>query len=302
MTRVSVCVPTYNGERFIEKALRSILCQTNSDFELIISDDASTDDTLKIIKEIHDPRMQISVNSKRLGLVGNWNRCLELASGEYITIFHQDDLMRRGNLAAKINMLDENPGVGFVYSNIEIIDTDGIITGGHWLPQLQVNTIESGLACFERLALVGNFISCPTVMVRARCYKELGGYDPRLPFTCDMEMWMRIASRYDVGYLVAPLIANRVHASQETQRFNGRGQEIREVRRALDIAFAEFAPEGVSGALKRAAHRNLVAWAYRMGRWRLSQHQWRAALGYLWMGTETVLMALAGDNSPSATV
>ncbi len=95
---------------------------------------------------------------------------------------------------------------------------------------------------------------------------------------------MRIASRYDVGYLAAPLVANRVHRSQETQRFSGAGREIREVRRALKSPSHEHAPAEMSPYLERSARRNLVTWAYRMGRWKLGQRRWRAALGYFCAG------------------
>lgn len=292
MPKVSVCVPAYNPGAYLYPALESILAQDCDDFEVVVVDDYSTDPIQGAVAELADPRISLYRNPRNLGLVGNWNRCLALAGGEYITIFHQDDLMRPGNLAAKAAMLDATPGAGLVYSNIETIDSAGEVTGGHWAPQLPKDAIESGRDCFRRLALTGNFIACPTVMVRASCYRELGLFDPRLPFTCDLEMWMRIASRYDVGYLAAQSVAVRVHAGQETQRFSGAGREIREVRRALDIALAEHAPAGVSPGLRRSARRNLAAWAYRMARWKLIQRQWLPAFGYLRAGGESLLAAM----------
>jgi glycosyltransferase involved in cell wall biosynthesis len=289
MKRISVCIPVYNPGPYLKVAIDSVLAQSFTDFELVVVDDASTEPVETIVTCYSDMRMQFHRNQSNLGLVGNWNRCLALASGEYITIFHQDDLMQPDNLAAKVAMLDANPNVGFVYSNIETMDSGGRITGGHWLPQLPEDTIESGRECFERLAVLGNFISCPSVMVRAECYQTLGKFDARLPFTCDLEMWMRIAGRYDVGYLAAPLVASRVHAGQETARFSGAGSEIREVRKALEIAFKEHAPAGISPDLHRAARRSLIAWAYRMGRWRLGQHRWRSALGYFAAGGGALL-------------
>lgn len=290
--KVSVCIPVFNPGSFLRDAIGSVLTQSFTDFELVVVDDASTQPVDITIASYHDPRLQFEKNSHNLGLVGNWNRCLALAQGEYATIFHQDDLMRPDNLAAKVALLDSHPGVGLVHSDIETIDATGAVTGGHWTTQPSEALVTSGQECFKRLATYGNFISCPSVMARAACYQTLGGFDARLPFSCDMEMWMRIASRYDVGYLAAPLIANRTHANQETQRFSGAGREIREVRRALDIALSEYLPAGVSHGLKRAAHRNLIIWAYRMGRWKLGQRHWRAALGYFWAGGEALLNAL----------
>ncbi len=292
MPKVSVCVPVYNPGPYLRPALESVLAQDFDDFEVVVVDDCSIEPVHEIVKGLGNQRISLHTNPHNLGLVGNWNRCLALAQGEYVTIFHQDDLMRQGNLAAKSAMLNAYPDVGLVYSNIETINGGGTVIGGHWLPQLAVDAIEPGQQCFARLALTGNFIACPSVMVRARCYQELGGFDPRLPFTCDLEMWMRIASHYDVGYLSAPLVAIRAHAGQETQRFSGAGREIREVHKALNIVFREHAVPKVSPSLRRGACRNLVTWAYRMGRWKLSQHQWRAALGYFAAGAKALLPAM----------
>lgn len=289
--KVSVCIPVFNPGPFLTEAIDSVLAQSFADFELLVVDDASTQPVEAVVSRYNDPRLRFEKNPHNLGLAGNWNRCLALAGGEYITIFHQDDLMRRDNLAAKVALLDSYPSVGLVHSNIETIDAAGTVTGGHWAVQPSEAPVMPGRQCFEQLALRGNFISCPSVMVRSACYETLGRFDARLPFSCDMEMWMRIASRYDVGYLPAQLVASRVHPSQETQRFSGEGREIREVQKALEIAFTEHAPAGISPDLRRAAHRNLVAWAYRIGRWKLGQRRWRAAFGYLAAGGEALLGA-----------
>lgn len=292
MPKVSVCVPVFNPGSFLKDAIESVLAQSFTDFELVIVDDASTQAIDATLAGFDDARLRCEKNPHNLGLVGNWNRCLALAQGEFITLFHQDDLMRPKNLAAKVALLDGHPGMGLVHSNIETIDATGAVVGGHWAAQPSEAPMMPGRQCFEQLATRGNFISCPSVMFRTACYQTLGGFDARLPFSCDMEMWMRIAVRYDVGYLPAPLVANRVHPRQETQRFSGAGREIREVRRALNIAFTEYAPAEMSLTLKRAARHNLVTWAYRMGRWKLAQHRWRAALGYLAAGGEALLGAL----------
>jgi glycosyltransferase involved in cell wall biosynthesis len=292
MPRISVCVPVYDPGPYLRPAIESILGQDCENLEIVVVDDSSNEPIQRTIDELADERITLHRNERNVGLVANWNRCLALARGEYVTIFHHDDVMREGNLADRVAVLDAHRNVGFVYSNIETIDDGGKVTGGHWLPQLPADAIESGRACFERLAVEGNFIACPTVMARASCYQELGGFDPRLPFTCDLEMWMRIASQYDVGYLAARGVAVRIHPDQETQRFAGAGREIREVQRALKIALAEHAPAEVSTGLEGRARRNLVTWAYRMGRWKVGQRQWRSALGYLWSGSEAFLRSL----------
>jgi glycosyltransferase involved in cell wall biosynthesis len=282
--KISVCIPVFNPGPFLKDAIDSVLAQSFVDFELVIVDDASTQPVGATVARYNDPRVRFERNSRNLGLVSNWNRCLTLARGAYITIFHQDDLMLEENLAAKVALLDAYKGVGLVHSNIETIDVAGTVTGGHWAARPSTALITPGLLCYQELALHGNFISCPSVMARAECYEPLGGFDARLPLTCDMEMWMRIASSHDVGYLATPLIANRVHNDQATQRFSGSGREIHEVQKALHIAFSRHALAGISSKLKRQAHLNLAAWAWRMGYWRLGQGCWRDASGYFLAG------------------
>ena len=111
---VSVCLPTYNGAAYIETALRSILHQTYQDFELLVVDDGSTDATLDIVRSFSDPRIRLHRNPERLGIPANWNRCLELAGGAFVCLFHQDDAMLPENLERKVQLLSADETVGFV--------------------------------------------------------------------------------------------------------------------------------------------------------------------------------------------
>jgi glycosyltransferase involved in cell wall biosynthesis len=92
---VSVCIPTYNGAKYLKECLDSVLAQTFTDFEVLIVDDKSSDETLSIAQEYatYDPRFRVIQNECNLGLVGNWNRCVELAQGEWIKFIFQDDLI-----------------------------------------------------------------------------------------------------------------------------------------------------------------------------------------------------------------
>jgi glycosyltransferase involved in cell wall biosynthesis len=221
--RSSVCIPTYNGASYIGEAISSVLDQTLSDFELIIVDDCSSDNTEAIVKSFTDKRIKYFKNSTRLGLVGNWNRCIELSNEPYLCIFHQDDVMMPDNLAEKIKILVENPGVGLVYSDVLQIDTAGELIGEGWpaKPPLEQQGICPGLE-FLRTQLLGpNTVSCPGVVVRKECYEKLGGFEARLPFTADWEMWLRLAVFYDVAYLAKSLIKYRWHENNETLNFRG---------------------------------------------------------------------------------
>lgn len=221
--RVSVCVPTYNGARYLRETLDSILGQTWQDFELLVVDDDSGDDTEAIAKSYTDPRIRFVRNPTRLGLAGNWNRCVELARGEYVCLFHQDDVMEPDNLAAKVAVLNQNATAGLVYSNVSQIGPNGERISDHWYfrPDPADVGVHTGQAFFRRLLLGVNEICCPSVVIRRACFERLGGFDPRLPFTADWEMWLRIALFYDIAYLAEPLIRYRRHSANETLKFSG---------------------------------------------------------------------------------
>src|SRR5919198_3077073 len=132
--KISVCIPTCNGAEFVAKAVESVLAQTFTDFELLIVDDNSADTTVDIVRSFTDPRIRVHQNGKRLGIPGNWNRCLSLAQGEYICLFHQDDLMLPENLACKVRVLASDTTVGFVHSAAEIlIETSAPVKLDNWI-------------------------------------------------------------------------------------------------------------------------------------------------------------------------
>lgn len=222
MPSVSVCIPTYNGAAYVEQAIRSVLDQSFTDFELWVVDDASTDDTANIVQSIHDPRLKLAQNPARLGLVGNWNRGLELARGEFVSLFHQDDVMRPGNLARKIAALQNSPTVGFAFSDVQRIDAGGAVLADHWFypPPFAGTSTLTGADCLAALMGGDNFIACPSVVARRACFERMGSFNPHLPFTADLEMWLRFCLFYDVAYIETPLVQYRWHPGNETHRFS----------------------------------------------------------------------------------
>lgn len=121
---LTVALPTCNGGRHLAEALRSILAQQGAAFDLIVSDDRSDDDTLDVVRVEAGDRARVLVNSERLGLAGNWNRCMALSRTPLVAIFHQDDVMRPGHLAAHLAASDTSE-VGLVCGPAEVIDAAG---------------------------------------------------------------------------------------------------------------------------------------------------------------------------------
>src|SRR5712692_7503316 len=184
--KVSVCIPTYNGAEFVAKAIESVRAQTFADFELLVVDDSSNDATVDIVRSFTDPRIRIDQNEKRLGIPGNWNRCLSLAQGEYICLFHQDDIMLPENLERKAQVLASDATIGFVHSAARMLLEDSAPTAlENWIEDADHDFVAEGVPYFRKLFFYGNLICAPAVVARRRCLLDLEGFDEELGFSPD---------------------------------------------------------------------------------------------------------------------
>lgn len=284
MPRVCIGIPTYNSSKYLRQTMESSLRQSYTDFELIVSDDCSQDNTREIVAEYTDPRVRLDFDGQRRGLVGNWNRCLELAHSTYVCVLNHDDVMDPDNLALKVALLDAHPEVGFVFSDIKHIDATDAITHGHWTPEALPgsDTVWQGAEFFRLILARGNLVSGSSVVMRRSLVERIGGFDPRLYFTLDLEMWLRLSLHSDVGYVAAPLVHLRRHDKQVTTSFIGNGREVEQVWRAVQIVFTEqqdliAEPE----AAFKIAVGHLLVWTRMLARLALRAGQLRAAATYV---------------------
>ena len=234
--RVSVCIPTYNGAVFLAEAIKSVLDQSLSDFELLIVDDCSTDATLEIARSFTDSRIRIHRNEERLGIPGNWNRCLSLAQGEYISLFHQDDVMLPENLARKVETLASDPTISLVHSAVEFLVEDSTLSPpANWLDDATEDLVIDGRVYFRKL-LLGNLICAPAVMARRKTLLDLGGFDETLGFTPDYAMWLKLCVEGRVAFLSQPLLLYRWHGKNASHAYRferGIEETLTARRRAL---------------------------------------------------------------------
>jgi glycosyltransferase involved in cell wall biosynthesis len=251
-------MPVYNGAPYVKEAIESVLAQTYCNFELLVGDNCSTDNTADIVKQFSDPRVRYERNETNLGLVGNANRCLERARGEYVTVFHHDDVMLPQNLERKVRVLEAHSRVGFVHSDLILIDSLGAVVSPHgWSEDARRDSLEDGLTAFRRFVdhiQLGSSIFIGTVLARRRCYAELGGFRPELSHCNDSEMWMRMLLFYDVACLGEPLVKYRVHSTSESSAFGDYASisYVREHYAAVRMIFDKYGdriPEGT--ALRR---------------------------------------------------
>ncbi len=263
--RITVALPTYNGQRHLAEAADAILAQADSDVELLVSDDRSDDASVGIVRERWGDRARVFVNTERLGLAGNWNRCVVLCRTSLIAIVHQDDRLRSGHLEAHRAAFESEPDLAMTVSNTATIDERG--------RSIPASVIESGglgdaPQRFEpgRLLLAlaaSNPLRCSAVSLRVAAHRELGGFDDRWRYVVDWEFWIRLASRFPVRWLGGqPTVEVRWHAGSETQRFRSNTVDLEETERLLEriselLAGSDVSRE-TSRSLRRAGVRRLA--------------------------------------------
>jgi len=189
MPKISVIIPAYNAEKTIKKTIKSVLNQTLADFELIVINPNSSDSTSNIISQIQDSRLQV-FNYLQANVAVNRNRGFSHAKGEFITFLDADDLWTPDKLEAQYTALVENPQAAVVYSWTNCVDETGkfirrcgrsILTGD----------------VFSHLLLANFIVSGSNVMIRKPALIEVGGFDESLTNAEDLDMWLRLATKYE---------------------------------------------------------------------------------------------------------
>jgi hypothetical protein len=198
---LTVALPTYNGARHLAEALRGILAQEGADFDLVVSDDRSDDETLAVVGAEAGDRARVEVNSERLGLAGNWNRCVALARTPWVAIFHQDDVMYPGHLASHRAALAAAAAPGLVCGAADVIDAEG-----REVPAAVVGRGDLGPADrtfppggFVAELAVGNPVRCSAVTLRKAAHADVGGFDPSYRYVVDWDFWLRVSRRWARG-------------------------------------------------------------------------------------------------------
>jgi O-antigen/teichoic acid export membrane protein/glycosyltransferase involved in cell wall biosynthesis len=208
--KVSVYIPTYNYGRFLGEAIQSVLDQTFPDWELIVVDDGSTDDTREVVESFADPRIHY-VYQENQGNPAARNTALRMVRGEYIACLDGDDIWLPEKLEKQVAQLDAlPPAVGLVYSDLYLFnDGDDTITGRF----LRGRKPPRGRVLAELLPEKSAFIVDTVALIRREVFDKVGLYDEKLQTYEDWEMWVRMANSYEVEALDEPLARFRRHAS-----------------------------------------------------------------------------------------
>ncbi len=201
--KITVLMCVYNGQRYLREAIDSILNQTYSDFEFLIVDDGSTDDTLKILKSYKDSRIKLVLNDNNIGLTKSLNKGLMLAKGEYIARMDADDISVKNRLLTQLNFMQQN-NYDLIYSDTFFIDKNGEYVCKSFRPA-SVDVVLRNLKKH-------NFIPHPTVFFKKETILNLGGYDERFKTAQDLQLWLKMYdSKMNFGYINEPLVKYRLN-------------------------------------------------------------------------------------------
>ncbi|BAZ22466.1 putative glycosyl transferase [Kalymmatonema gypsitolerans NIES-4073] len=224
---VSICIPTYNGAQYLRECLDSVIAQTFTDFEVLLVDDQSSDETLNIAQEYaaKDYRICVKQNEQNLGLVGNWNRCIELAQGEWIKFVFQDDLIAPECLEKMLAASKPDSSIISCRRNFIIEEVmpeevhqyyKNLVTLETLFPEsTEISATDYCKAVLNQIKY--NFVGEPTViMLRRDVFHRFGNFNPHLVQLCDLEFWARVAVSTGIIYVPETLATFRVHSNATT--------------------------------------------------------------------------------------
>lgn len=210
---LTVAIPAYRGAVHLAAAIDSVLDQSFADYELVVIDDQSPDETAQIVARYRDPRIRYLCNEKNLGAQGNWNRCLDEARGTYFKLLPQDDVLMPDCLAREIDVLrgDVEGKIALVFCSRHIIGPTDKVVMQRGYPGGRQGSIPAAAVARRCVRHGANLVGEPGgVMFRTALARKVGPFDATNPYVVDLDYWFRLLAHGDAWYLPQPLASFRV--------------------------------------------------------------------------------------------
>ena len=285
---VSIVVPAYNAERFLAEALASVCAQSHNAIEVIVCDDASTDRTPDIAQGTGDPRVRYLRNDQTLGGYGAMNRAVRESRGEFVAIYHADDVYDSQIVERELAFLAEHTDVGAVFCLDRFIDETGREYGRLRVPpDMAASRLFDAAQLAENLLRYKNtFLRTPSVMFRRAAFDAVGGFDQeRFGIAADLDMWTRLSLEWRIGLVHEYLMGYRHYTAQWSKQYE-------RMRTEPEMFFA-----AMDRHLSRPGVRSLVSTdaltSYRV--WRVRDEAERAANAYV-LGDRLKAIALLNSS------
>jgi glycosyltransferase involved in cell wall biosynthesis len=213
MPKVSVILTSFNHAAYVGEAIDSVLRQSFTDFELIIWDDASSDESWSVISAYSDPRIRSFRNDEPRRAIFGVNKAIsEIATGQYVAIHHSDDVWEPDKLRKQVDFLERHPDIGAVFSDALAIDEEGkpFPDPDHFYSNVFRQRNRSREEWLRHFFFHGNALCHPSVLIRRRCYKDCGLYRYGFAQVGDCDMWIRLCFKHEIHVLPQKLVRFRV--------------------------------------------------------------------------------------------
>jgi len=251
-------IPAYNRTQYLEKTLTSVLSQDPGADEMqieVVDDASSLDDPEPIVRRIAGNRVSLARNPKNLGLMPNFNNCIDRSRGHWVHILHTDDLVLPGFYKQLKIALEERNDIGAAFCRHAHIDEND-----RWNATSALERPTAGvLPNFIEKIGVSNRIQFPAIVVSRSAYERLGTFRLDLPYAADWEMWIRIAAHFPVWYEPNVLAAFRGHSESATAALMRSGEALVDLRRCIEISHRWLPPERAE-TISRAAKEHVYLW------------------------------------------
>ena len=265
---MSICIPSFNAAGFIRESILSVFDQDYTNIELIVVDDASSDETVSIVSELIANvcvPVVFVVNTSNLGLADNWNKALDLASGKYIKLLPSDDKISVNCISKSVEAMEAHDEVVMAFSPRVVIDRDSV-------EKLQINFFNEGVVSAKRLIyssmLFGtNLIGEPgAVLFKSEVVRKIGGFDGALPYVIDLDYWVRLL-QYGSGYKLSGSkayfrISDNLSVSLGPTRFKDFSQFLKKITHKYNhpklFMYLGIVVAFVNDGIRKIVHRKII--------------------------------------------
>lgn len=242
MSAVDVVIPCFNYGHYLDACVRSVLSQTDVDVRVLVIDDCSTDGSGEVAETVAaaDPRVELIRHEVNRGHIATYNEgLLGWAERDYVALVSADDLLAPGCLGRAVALMDADRRIGMVYGHAPYFERNDALRPARRRP-IRCTTWVGSDWIEQRCRAGVNVISSPEVVSRTSIQHEVGGYEPSLPHVGDLEMWLRMATAADIGYVGGvPQAFYRVHpASMQRTTFAAHLDDLRQRRDGFDFFFS----------------------------------------------------------------
>jgi len=221
MVQVSVCIPTFNSSKHITECIESVLNQSFSNFEIIVCDNGSTDNTVELIESFNSKKIKLYLNETNIGMAGNFIKVCKLASGQYIKLLASDDLLEAKALEKSVNAFYENQNLSLVVTSKNLIDNNSKIIFKNF--SSIKNGRHKGKKVIKKIIRSGrNPIGEPSfAMFKSDDYSKIGGFDKNHSLLLDLDLWLKLLNIGDLYFINIPLGGFRIQPESNSVKNSG---------------------------------------------------------------------------------